>query len=134
MGIKNRSRERTITTFLRHMERGQFLEAAKTLRKDKRNCAPPPHCLWRLGRWCLDKQKPKDARLPLELFLSLYPNHLDRPAVMHDLARTLARLNKRREAEHWAKQARQSGQRRQKQRRDERQQQILAAGKSKPPI
>ena len=130
MGIRSRSRERTITTFLRHMERGRFLEAAKTLRKDKR-CAPPPHCLWRLGRWCLDKQKPKDALLPLKLFLSLYPNHLDRPAVMHDLARTLALLGKRRDAEHWAEQAKQSGQRRQKQRREEHRKQTLAAGKAK---
>lgn len=129
MGIRSRSRERTITLLLRQMERGRFLEAAKILRRD-RACAPPPHCLWRLGRWCLDKQKPKDARRPLELFLKLYPNHLDRPAVMLDLARTLAQLGKRRDAERWAEQAQQSGERRQQQRRAEHRQQVQAAGKA----
>jgi hypothetical protein len=74
---------------LRHMENGRFLQALRELRRLNGDPPPPPHTLWRLGRWCLDKGKPRRARRPLRLFLELYPGHQDRPEVMRDLARAL---------------------------------------------
>ena len=78
----NKRREFVVTTLLRHMEDGRFADALRLLRKQDDGPVPPPHVLWRLGRWSLDKAKPKLALFPLRLFLRLYPNHQDRPDVL----------------------------------------------------
>jgi len=75
-----------VTTMLRHMEHGEFVEAFKALRRGGPGPVPPPHALWRLGRWLLEQERPKDARLPLKRFLEIYRAHQDRAAVERDLA------------------------------------------------
>jgi len=80
-------REYAVTTMLRHMEHGRFPQALRALRRWRAGPWPPPHALWRLGRWCLEKSRPRWAKRPLEIFLELYPGHQDRPEVMRDLAR-----------------------------------------------
>ena len=110
MGLFKRSRrEPAVTTMLRHMERGRFVDASKYVRKaGEDGPPPPPHALWRLGRWLLEKRRGRNAREPLELFLALYPAHGDRPEVMRDLARALARCGKRQQAQAMAQRAEQS--------------------------
>ena len=109
MGLFNRSRrEHAVTRLLRHMEHGRFVQALRQVGRAAENGPPPPpHALWRLGRWCLRKERPKAAVELLELFLALYPAHCDRPEVMRDLARALAHAGKRRQAEEMAAQAEQ---------------------------
>jgi hypothetical protein len=75
-----------VALFLHHLEHGRFEEARKALERRGDGPAPPPHALWRLGRGLLGQGRAREARLPLELFRDLYPRHLDRPAVMRDLA------------------------------------------------
>ena len=77
---------------LRHMQEKSFVEAVATLKRGRikrSGPVPPPHALWRLGRWCLEQRRPKDASIPLQLFSDLYPHHEDRAQVLHDLARAL---------------------------------------------
>jgi hypothetical protein len=74
---------------LRHMENGRFARALRALRQLNGDPPPPPHALWRLGRWFLEKDRARRARRPLRLFLELYPAHQDRPEVMRDLARAV---------------------------------------------
>lgn len=132
MGMfRNTRREPAVTVFLRHMERGRFLDAAKALRHLDGAFTPPPHALWRLGRWCLDKEKPKFARQPLQVFLDTFPNHLDRPAVMRDMALTLAMLGKRAEATEWATQAEEHAKQLEKARRQQHEESVFAAGKAR---
>jgi hypothetical protein len=88
------------------MEQGEFLDAHAALRRFEDGPLPPPAALWRLGRRLGELNHPKRARLALELFLELYPNHEDRAEVMQDLAHTLAALGKRRKAVSLAEQAR----------------------------
>jgi hypothetical protein len=96
---KNWDREPRVTAVLRAMERGRFADAVKALRrKEERGPLVPPHVLWRLGRWCLDRNRPKDACVPLELFLGWYPAHQDRPQVLRDLACAMALSGRRKQA------------------------------------
>ncbi|MCZ6786423.1 MAG: hypothetical protein O7E54_04575 [Planctomycetota bacterium] len=110
MGLFKRSRrEPAVTTMLRHMERGRFVDASRYVRKaGEDGPPPPPHALWRLGRWLLDMRHGKNACEPFELFLALYPAHGDRPEVMRDLARALALRGKRQQAQVMAERAEQS--------------------------
>jgi len=84
------------------MERGRFQEAYRTLKRVESPCShgplPPPHALWRLGRWLAEKRRPRRARLPLRIFLELYPHHQDRPEVMRDLALVENSLGRHEEA------------------------------------
>ncbi|MFQ5845133.1 MAG: hypothetical protein ACE5JG_09125 [Planctomycetota bacterium] len=82
---------RRVTEMLRCMEEGRFQGALRALRRRRGGPVPPPHALWKLGRWCLARDRPRDALVPLRLFLDLYPNHLDRGAVLLDAARALRR-------------------------------------------
>ena len=50
---------------------------------------PPPHALWRLGRWLLEKSRPKQAKVALQIFVDHYSGHEDRREVMLDLALAL---------------------------------------------
>jgi hypothetical protein len=96
MGLFRRKRRpHAVREMLRLMEDGLFEEAARGLPREFDGQIPPPHALWRLGRWCLDKGRPKLARRPLELFLQLYPAHQDRTAVARDLAAVLVALGRR---------------------------------------
>lgn len=74
---------------LRHMDHRRFEEAYRELRRYREGPVPPPHALWRLGRWLLEKSRPKQARLPLQLFVDSYQGHEDRREVMLDLALAL---------------------------------------------
>ena len=92
MGLKRGSREHCVTTMLRQMQEKSFSEAVATLKRGRikqTGPIPPPHALWRLGRWCLKNRRPKDASVPLQLYSDLYPHHQDRARVLHDLARAL---------------------------------------------
>jgi len=84
------------------MEQGRFQEAYRTLKRVEPPCSkgplPPPHALWRLGRWLADKGRRRRARLPFRLFLELYPHHEDRPEVLRDLALVENSLGRHREA------------------------------------
>ena len=80
---------------LRHMENDDFLDAHRELKRVKDGPIPPPHALWRLGRWLAEKGHARKARLPLERFLDLYKSHQDRPRVMLDLARVLVQVGQR---------------------------------------
>jgi hypothetical protein len=96
MGLfRQKRRPQAVREMLRLMEDGLFEEAARRLPRDFDEHVPPPHALWRLGRWCLDKGRAKLARRPLELFLRLYPAHQDRTAVARDLAAVLVALGRR---------------------------------------
>ena len=97
--------ERPVTAMLRAMETGDFLDAHVALRRYEDGPPPPPNALWRLGRRLAETKHPRQARLALELFLELYPNHEDRAEVMQELAHTLAALGKRRKAVSLAAQA-----------------------------
>jgi len=90
---------------LRAMETGELLDAHAALRRYEEGPPPPPNALWRLGRRLAESNQPRRARLPLELFLELYPRHEDRAEVMQDLAHTLNALGKRRKAVSLAEQA-----------------------------
>jgi len=74
---------------LRHMENRRFEEAYRDLRRYQEGPVPPPHALWRLGRWLLEKSRPKQARLALQIFVDHYHGHEDRREVMLDLALAL---------------------------------------------
>lgn len=74
---------------LRHMEHRRFEEAYRELRRYSDGPVPPPHALWRLGRWLLEKGRPKQAKLALQLFVDFYGGHEDRREVMLDLALAL---------------------------------------------
>jgi len=122
-------REAAVTTLLRHMEHKRFSEATRLVRRAvEQGPIPPPHVLWRLGRWCLEKGRPKAARQPLELFLSLYPAHQDRPEVMRDLVRVLAATGKRREAEDLKEAAEAMGRKRADSQRDHQMRQRVLSG------
>ncbi|MHC4958745.1 MAG: tetratricopeptide repeat protein [Planctomycetota bacterium] len=127
---KNWAREPRVTTVLRAMERGRFADAMKALRrKEEDGPLVPPHALWRLGRWCLEKKQPKDACVPLELFLGLYPGHQDRPQVLRDLARAMAQSGRHKQAAALGEQA-QSGQKRRTEKlRDQRFRNLLLSGR-----
>jgi hypothetical protein len=89
------SREQSVRTFLLCMQNTEFMDAVAVLKKARFQSLPgavpipPPHALWRLGRWCLEQKRPKDASIPLQLFADLYPHHEDRGAALHDLALAL---------------------------------------------
>ena len=133
MGLFKRTRrEPAVTTLLRHMEHKRFPEALKLVRKAAElGPVPPPHALWRLGRWCVEKGRPKAARQPLELFLVLYPAHQDRPEVMRDLVRVLAATGKRKEAEELKGAAEAMGRKRADSQRDHQMRQRVLSGRAK---
>jgi len=68
------------------MEYGRMDEAYRALKRFRDGPVPPPHALWRLGRWLAEQKRPKRAKLAFKLFLDLYSGHQDRYAVMRDLA------------------------------------------------
>jgi len=74
---------------LRHMDNRRFEEAYRELKRYQDGPVPPPHALWRLGRWLLEKSRPKQAKVALQLFLDHYHGHEDRREVMLDLALAL---------------------------------------------
>ena len=113
---------------LRHMENGRFDEAYRALKRYREGPLPPPHALWRLGRWLADKGRPKQAKRALKLFLDLYPNHQDRPFVLRDLALTHNALGENEDAAAVAEDAERIN-RALEQRRDERRAAKLAAAK-----
>lgn len=82
-------KEHCVTAMLRHMDNRRFEEAYRELRRYREGPVPPPHALWRLGRWLLEKSRPKQARLALQLFVDTYHGHEDRREVMLDLALAL---------------------------------------------
>jgi hypothetical protein len=71
------------------MENRRFEDAYRDLRRYQEGPVPPPHALWRLGRWLLEKSRPKQAKLALQIFVDHYPGHEDRREVMLDLALAL---------------------------------------------
>jgi len=87
-----------VTTMLRHMEHGRLDEAYRALKRYRTAPLPPPHALWRLGRWLLDQGRAKQAKRALKLFLDVYPNHGDRALVLRDLALTHKALGELEEA------------------------------------
>jgi hypothetical protein len=93
-------KDHPVTSMLRCMEHGDFVDAFRELKRRGRHdeIVPPPHALWRLGRWLAEKGHGKRAVVAFKLFLDLYPRHLDREKVMIDLARVLAALGRTREA------------------------------------
>ena len=97
--FRSTSRERALTTMLRCMEHGRFLDAWKALKKHDAELPVPPHALSRLGRWLADRGELKKAVLPLRTFLDTYPNHQDRATVVSGLALCLKQLGKTKEAE-----------------------------------
>ena len=125
-GLGSARGERAVTTMLRHMENGRFSQALRALRQINGDPPPPPHALWRLGRWLLEKDRVRRARRPLRLFLELYPAHQDRPEVMRDLARAVG--GKR--ARHLVEEAHALG----KQRDRGRQERLLAARVAPSPL
>ena len=129
----NKRREFVVTTLLRHMEDGRFADALRLLRKQDDGPVPPPHVLWRLGRWSLDKAKPKLALFPLRLFLRLYPNHQDRPDVLRDLAGALKCSGKHAEAEALAQEAKVLGERRHTRREKQRKHDRILTGRARVP-
>ncbi|MEM8883076.1 MAG: hypothetical protein AAGD14_03315 [Planctomycetota bacterium] len=102
--FRNTPKERPLTTMLREMEHGRFLEAWRALNKDTSETVYPPHALSRLGRWLADHDEAKKALLPLRRFLDTYPQHLDRPQVAQGLTLCLRHLGKLKEAERVEKQ------------------------------
>ena len=86
--------ERPLTTMLREMERGHFVDAWKALNRDSGELPAPPHALARLGRVLAERGNFKKAAVPLERFLATYPNHQDRAVVQRDLALCLQRMGK----------------------------------------
>jgi len=80
------------------MESREFDEAYKELKRYRDGPVPPPHALWRLGRWLLEKGRAKQARLALRLFLDIYSAHQDRREVMLDLALALKALGQEQES------------------------------------
>ena len=132
MGLFKRSRrEHAVTTLLRHMERKQFARALRYVRNAAEGPVPPPHALWRLGRWCIDQDRHKAALQPLELFMDLYPEHQDRPEVMRDLVRVLAETGRRKEAEELKETAEALGRRRADRQRDHHMRQRAMSGRDK---
>ena len=97
--FRSTSREQALTTMLRCMEHGRFVEAWKCLRKHDDALPVPPHALSRLGRWLADRGEHKKAVLPLRTFLDTYPKHQDRATVVQGLAFCLKRIGKPKEAE-----------------------------------
>ena len=91
---------------LRHMENREFDQAYRELKRYKDGPIPPPHALWRLGRWLLDQSRPKQAKLALQLFLDFYHAHQDRREVMLDLALALKALGQDKDAKALAEDAR----------------------------
>jgi hypothetical protein len=71
------------------MDNRQFEEAYRDLKRYQEGPVPPPHALWRLGRWLLEKSRPKQAKLALQLFVDYYQGHEDRREAMLDLALAL---------------------------------------------
>jgi tetratricopeptide (TPR) repeat protein len=90
--------EHPTTMMLRNLELGRFDEAYKALKRYRDTPPPPPHALWRLGRWLAEHDRPKQAKLAFKLFLDLYPNHGDKPAVLRDLALAHKALGEHEEA------------------------------------
>ena len=132
MGLFKRTRrEHAVTTLLRHMERKQFAKALRYVRKTTEGPVPPPHALWRLGRWCIDQSRHKAALQPLELFMALYPKHQDRPEVMRDLVRVLAQTGRRKEAEELKETAEAMGRKRAESQRDHHMRQRAMSGRDK---
>jgi len=129
----NTRRECAAKTLLRHMENGRFTEALRVLRRRGEGPIPPPHALWRLGRWSLDKGRAKHALRPLQLFLASYPNHQDRPEVLRDLARALGTLGRAKEAEQAAREAQALGTSRDSRRKEQRQHDKILAGRARQP-
>ena len=85
--LRPNSREHYVTRMLRLMRDKQFPKAVAALRRaTTTGPIPPPHALWKLGRWCLEHNRAKDAIVVLQLFADLYENHEDRAQVLHDLA------------------------------------------------
>ncbi len=94
--------------FLFSRQNAEFTEAIAVLNKARFQGAgpvPPPHALWRLGRWCLEQRRPKDASIPLQLFADLYPHHADRGAALHDLALAFSGMKRVRRAAEVAREA-----------------------------
>lgn len=88
-----------MTTMLRHMEHGRFVDAWRALRRDKQELPAPPQALARLGRVLADRGEFKKAILPLQRFLDTYPRHQDRAVVQRDLAMCLKRLGRLKDAQ-----------------------------------
>ena len=85
--LRPNSREHYVTRMLRLMRDKRFLKAVAALRRARTTGPiPPPHALWKLGRWCIEHNRAKDAAVVLQLFADLYGNHEDRAQVLHDLA------------------------------------------------
>ncbi len=120
-----------MTTLLRHMERRQFAKALRYLRRAAEGPVPPPHALWRLGRWCIDQSRHKAARQPLDLFMALYPAHQDRPEVMRDLVRVLAQTGRRKQAEELKETAEAMGRKRADSQRDHHMRQRALSGRDR---
>ena len=103
------SQAESVRTFLLCMQNADFTDAVASLKKARfkgiAGPIPPPHALWRLGRWCLDQKRPKDASIPLQLFADLYPHHTDRGAVLHDLAIAFKGMKRVRKAAEAAREA-----------------------------
>lgn len=91
-------REHCVASMLRHMEDRAFDEAYRELKRYRDGPVPPPHALWRLGRWLLEKGRAKQAKLALRLFLDIYHAHQDRREVMLDLALALKALGQEEES------------------------------------
>jgi hypothetical protein len=98
--------EHAVTAMVRHMEHGRFAEAGEALESYSGGHLPPPHALWRLGRWLAQNRQPRRAKLALKLFVDLYHAHEDRPQVLSDLARVHLALGERDEARALADEAR----------------------------
>ncbi len=119
------------TGMLRNMEQGRFVDALRALRGYREGPLPPPHALARLGRWHLERGKPKHAALPLRLFLDLYPAHQDGPEVKRDLANALAQLGRTGEARGVLREAASEGMLRDGRRRTHAEREALLAGRGR---
>ncbi|MHC4548444.1 MAG: hypothetical protein ACYTEZ_06670 [Planctomycetota bacterium] len=95
------------------MEHRRFEEAYRELKRYRDGPVPPPHALWRLGRWLLEKGRAKQAKLALQLFLDFYHAHQDRTEVMLDLALALKALGQDERAAALAADARNPGKKQQ---------------------
>jgi len=98
--------EHPVTEMLRHMEHGRFEEAGLALARYRDGFLPPPHALWRLGRWLAQRGHTRQAKLALKLFADLYHAHGDRPQVLTDLAKVLRALGEKQQAAEVADEAR----------------------------
>ncbi len=77
---RRKARAHPTREMLTLMGAGRMELAARAWKRWSVPPVPPPHALLRLGLWLLEQGRPKEAAGPLNQFLDLYPNHLDRAA------------------------------------------------------